>query len=133
MGNNDLRRLMRAALGAAHKSDCNIAVGAAILVKKSIYSFCNMRKSACFGNDVPLSRRTGHAEMRLLKRFMGDRDELEGPMLVVRRNTLGLAMSRPCEECQKLLDKFPRLVVYYTDNDGRVVRFQKELTDETER
>jgi hypothetical protein len=62
-----------------------------------------------------------HAEVALLSRFVGV--DLRGPLLVSRLGASGFRLAKPCPFCQRfLLDLFPSLEVWYTQNDGTVSR-----------
>lgn len=44
-------------------------------------------------------------------------------ILILRFASHGLAMARPCENCQSILEKI-EADIYYSDNSGRIVRYK---------
>lgn len=47
-------------------------------------------------------------------------------LLIVRYKTSNdkLAMARPCEKCAKLLTRFPEIQVYYSNENGDIVKYE---------
>ena len=61
-----------------------------------------------------------HAELQvLLKAGIHNKKKIAGSTMVLYRETsIGLACSKPCKFCEKILNEFNIKNIYYTDVDG---------------
>ena len=67
-----------------------------------------------------------HAEINLLKRFLGE--DVRGPLLVTRysKNDDEFKMSKPCPSCQRFIDDhFPRLEIWYSNRLGSITKLKR--------
>ena len=95
--------------------------------------FTNSGHVITFANNVyydgDTDKRSIHAEeyclakaikLRAISRFKGLN------LLVVRYKTSNdkLAMARPCSKCAKLLTRFPEIKIYYSNENGEVVKYE---------
>jgi deoxycytidylate deaminase len=97
--------------------------------------FTNSRHIITFANNVYYdgnnNKRSIHAEeyvlIKAIKLCATTRFINKGlNLLVVRykKSTDKLAMAKPCKNCAKLLQKFPKIKVYYSDEKGEIVKYE---------
>ena len=115
-------RLFKAAHRAISSDGPYMKVAASIIVDGSVYSSHNTYKTHPHMAEASNGRKEClHAEVALLTKFRGR--DLRGPMLVIRENTLGLAMAKPCPYCQTYIRKhFQKLKVYYSSESGEILK-----------
>lgn len=118
--------ILQKALATAKNSEMERGKVGAVL-------FTNSGHVITFANNVyydgDTDKRSIHAEeyclskaikLRAISRFKGLN------LLVVRYKTSNdrLAMARPCLKCAKLLTRFPEIKVYYSNENGEVVKYE---------
>jgi len=110
-------------------------------VGKKAASYANVRRAKLCAIAVTLSGRvvavahnrrtdgdknrwTEHAEECLIRKIKRTKAiERFGKLIlfVMRINTRGLVMAKPCEKCQSMLTKLGNdIIVYYTDDEGKI-------------
>ncbi len=74
--------------------------------------------------DGDKNRWTEHAEECLIKKIKRTKaiDRFGKLIIIVMRiNSRGIVMAKPCNKCRSLLAKLgDKITVYYTDNNGRI-------------
>jgi cytidine deaminase len=114
-----------------------------VCVGKKAASYANVRRAKLCAIAVTLSGRvvavahnrrtdgdknrwTEHAEECLIRKIKRTKAiERFGKLilLVMRINTRGLVMAKPCARCQSMIAKLGNnITVYYTDNEGKITR-----------
>lgn len=100
-------------------SDYYYKIGSVLVTKSgSSYKSYNKANKTHTQSNQKYSRI--HAELDvLLKAGIHNKQKIDGSILFLYRETThGLACSKPCEFCGKLLDQFNIKKIYYTDIDG---------------
>ena len=117
--------IIQKALATAKNSEMERGKVGAVLFTNSgnILAFAN---NVYFdGSDI---KRSVHAEEFVLSKAIKIRafaryNNLN--LLVVRYKISNdkLAMAKPCKNCQKLIERFPELTVYYSNEQGKIVKY----------
>lgn len=92
-----------------------------LAISRSGDIICSSSNRLLQGNRIRWSEHAEEATIRkLLKVHAFDR--YKGiSIFVFRISSNGISLAKPCLKCQKLLDKYP-VVVFYTTNDGKIER-----------
>ena len=118
--------ILQKALDTAKNSEMERGKVGAVLFTNSghVITFAN---NVYFDGDT--DKRSIHAEeyvlakaikLRAISRYKGLN------LLVVRYKTSSdkLAMARPCDKCAKILTRFPEIKVYYSNEQGNIIKFK---------
>ena len=94
--------------------------------------FTNSGQIITFANNVYYdgddNKRSVHAEEYVIAKMIRLRaiSRFKGLNLLVVRYKISndnLAMARPCIKCAKLLQRFPEIKVYYSNEFGEIIKF----------
>lgn len=119
--------MLRLAEKQAHKSPCRAQHGAVVASGKRVFGTgFNVYKSPGehWGTRKLHSRNsyeffTTHAEAAAIRDAKRRRKDLTGTTLYVTR--AGGRLSKPCADCQKLIEEHGISKVVYTDGEGNIV------------
>jgi len=103
----------------ATKGDVIKAKMSAIAISRSGDIICSSSNRLLLGNNVRYSE---HAEQAVVRKLLKVHafDRYKGiSIFVFRISSNGVSMAKPCEKCQKILDRYP-LTVFYTTENGSV-------------
>jgi len=118
---------LQKALATAKNSEMQRGKVGAVLFTDSGYIITFANNVYYDGDD---NKRSVHAEeyvlskaikLRAIPRFIN-----RGLNLLVIRYKISndkLAMARPCDKCAKLLQRFPEIKVYYSNERGEIVKY----------
>jgi len=119
--------ILQKALATAKNSEMQRGKVGAVLFTDSGYIITFANNVYYDGDD---NKRSVHAEeyvlskaikLRAIPRFIN-----RGLNLLVIRYKISndkLAMARPCDKCAKLLQRFPEIKVYYSNERGEIVKY----------
>lgn len=119
------RETLRFLKQAAVKSNSQFHVAAAIIKDRRVINIAH-----CFPNQNPdLYKTTGyrasHAEFTAIK--TSPRSVKNATLIVIRvlKDKETLSCAKPCQRCQKVIDKYGIRHVYYSDWDGKIKKLRR--------
>ena len=120
--------MIRLAAKEARRSRCNNQHGAVVAKKNRVLGKgCNMYKSHPKWGAERIDTRhslqffTIHAEANAIRRAVNKGIDVRGATIYVTRTGSQSQLSRPCADCQKLIEEYGIRKVVYTDEEGNII------------